>query len=64
MKRKVHAEAIEMISAREFYNESQSKVNLLENRIRRLIFEDERAKKLTRVAEEKATKLLYARERH
>jgi len=36
----------------------------LENRIKRLAFEEERATKLTQIASEKAEKLLKARERH
>jgi hypothetical protein len=39
-------------------------VKALENRVKRLIFEEERAKKLTRIANEKAEKLLKARSRH
>eukprot|EP00347_Sterkiella_histriomuscorum_P006729 403351658 len=37
---------------------------MLENRIKRLFFEDERAKKLSALANEKAEKLLKARDRH
>lgn len=36
----------------------------LENRIRRLAFEQQRAQKLTDIATEKASKLLDARDRH
>ena len=36
----------------------------MENRIRRLAFEQERAQKLTDIATNKAEKLLEARERH
>ena len=36
----------------------------LENRIKRLVFEEQRAKKLTDTANEKAEKLLKARDRH
>jgi len=36
----------------------------LENRIKRLVFEESRAKKLTEIANEKAEKLLKARDRH
>ena len=36
----------------------------MENRIRRLAFEQERAKKLTEIATSKAENLLAARERH
>jgi hypothetical protein len=37
---------------------------MVENRIRRLAFEQERAQKLTEIATTKAEKLLEARERH
>jgi hypothetical protein len=37
---------------------------MLENRIKRLVFEEQRAKKLTDIANEKAEKLLKARDRH
>ena len=37
---------------------------MVENRIRRLAFEQERAQKLTEIATSKAEKLLEARERH
>jgi hypothetical protein len=36
----------------------------MENRIRRLAFEEERASKLTEIANEKSMKLILARERH
>lgn len=39
-------------------------MNALENRIKRLVFEEGRAKKLTDIANEKAEKLLKARDRH
>ena len=37
---------------------------MLENLIKRLVFEEQRAKKLTDIANEKAEKLLKARDRH
>lgn len=40
------------------------KANKLEARIKRLVYEEQRAKKLTDIATEKAEKLLKARERH
>lgn len=43
---------------------TQQKANALENRIKRLVFEEQRAKKLTDIANEKAEKLLQARDRH
>ena len=40
-------EGVEMLGARLYYQDSQHKVTALENRIKRLVYEDERAKKLT-----------------
>ena len=45
-------------------NDIQKKQKMVENRIRRLAFEQERAQKLTEIATTKAEKLLEARERH
>jgi hypothetical protein len=53
-----------MLDAKLYYQDSELKVASLENRIKRLVFEEERAKKLTRVANEKAEKLMRARVRH
>ena len=39
-------------------------MGILENRVRRLLFEEERAEKLTHLARIKAEKMLEARERH
>jgi hypothetical protein len=40
------------------------KLQLMENRVRRLLFEEERANKLNRMAKEKAANMMYSRERH
>lgn len=53
-----------MLEARYLFKDSQQKANALENRIKRLVFEESRAKKLTDIANEKAEKLLKARDRH
>ena len=53
-----------MLEARYLFKDSQQKANALENRIKRLVFEEGRAKKLTDIANEKAEKLLKARDRH
>ena len=44
--------------------EQMTKNQALDNRIKRLAFEQQRAQKLTDIATEKAGKLLDARERH
>ena len=62
--RRVNPEGVEMLDAKLYFQDSQFKVNALENRIKRLIFEEERAKKLTKIANQKAEKLFQSRERH
>lgn len=57
-------EGIDMLEARLLQKDKAAKANLLENRIKRLVFEEQRAKKLTEIANEKAEKLLKARDRH
>ena len=53
-----------MLEAKFLQKDTTLKVNALENRIKRLVFEENRAKKLTDIANEKAEKLLKARDRH
>lgn len=53
-----------MLEAKYLQKDSGIKVKALENRIKRLVFEEGRAKKLTEIANEKAEKLLKARDRH
>ena len=55
---KEHYEQIKM------YKDVQGAQQAMENRIRRLAFEQERAQKLTEIATSKAENLLQARERH
>jgi hypothetical protein len=50
--------------ARLFLKESNKKAEMLENRIKRLAFEAQRAQKVTDNVTAKAEKLLEARERH
>jgi len=64
IKRKAIREGIDMLEAKYMQKDSQLKSNALEARIKRLVFEEQRAKKLTDIATEKAEKLLKARERH
>jgi hypothetical protein len=42
----------------------QEKLAMMENRVKRLLFEENRAEKLNRVAREKAANMIMARERH
>jgi len=62
--RQAMREGIDMLEARLLQKDKATKANLLENRIKRLVFEEQRAKKLTEIANEKAEKLLKARDRH
>ena len=62
--RKALKEGIDMLEARYLQRDSMHKQATLENRIKRLVFEEQRAKKLTDIANEKAEKLLKARDRH
>lgn len=62
--RKALKEGLEMLEARYLQKDTQHKASALENRIKRLVFEEQRAKKLTDIANEKAEKLLKARDRH
>jgi hypothetical protein len=64
IKRKAIREGIDMLEAQFMQKDSVLKANALEARIKRLVFEEQRAKKLTDIATEKAEKLLKARERH
>ena len=64
MNRKAIREGIEMLETKQIEHQNHSKALALESRIKRLVFEEQRAKKLTDIATEKAEKLLKARDRH
>ena len=53
-----------MLNMKQSVIDGVNKQTMLENRIKRLVFEEQRAKKLTDIANQKAEKLLKARERH
>lgn len=53
-----------MLETKQLELENQRRAEAMEARIKRLVFEEQRAKKLTDIATEKAEKLLQARERH
>lgn len=53
-----------MLETKNIQVENRKKADALEARIKRLVFEENRAKKLTDIATEKAEKLLKARDRH
>ena len=56
--------ALEMLGNKQSYNDSKLNIQLLENRIKRLMQEEDKSKKLAQLANEKADKLLQARQRH
>ena len=62
--RKAIREGIDMLEAKYLQKDGSIKAYALESRIKRLVFEENRAKKLTEIANEKAEKLLKARDRH
>ena len=62
--RKAIREGIDMLEAKYLQKDGSIKACALEARIKRLVFEENRAKKLTEIANEKAEKLLKARDRH
>lgn len=64
MTRKAIREGIDMLEAKYLHKDGSIKACALEARIKRLVFEENRAKKLTEIANEKAEKLLKARDRH
>lgn len=44
--------------------DSSHKIEIMQNRVKRLLFEEERARKLSTLAKMKAEKMLEARDRH
>jgi hypothetical protein len=44
--------------------DSEQKYEVMQNRVRRLLFEEERARRLSQMAKQKADKMLEARDRH
>mmetsp|Transcript_6216 Transcript_6216/g.4689 ORF Transcript_6216/g.4689 Transcript_6216/m.4689 type:complete len:94 (+) Transcript_6216:275-556(+) len=63
-KRRIHEDGELGYSFKLNHKDAKIKAEIMENRIRRLLFEEERAKKLSEVAKMKAEKMLEARLRH
>ena len=57
-------EGIDMLNAKRMKKDKEVKQNQIEARIKRLVYEEKRAKKLTDMATVKAEKLILAHERH
>jgi hypothetical protein len=53
-----------MLEKRYQEKDAQDRLQTMQNRVRRLQFEDERASKMAEIAQTKAEKLLEARKRH
>ena len=63
-KRRVHEDGLSMLN--EHYSAIRHQENLrkMENRVKRLQFEEDRAHKMEMIAEERAEKMIAARNRH
>ena len=63
-KRRVHTEGLKMLENHYQMSEEKLKMQSMENRIRRLEFEEQRARKMERLANERASNMIDARKRH
>ena len=63
-KRRIHGDGLVMLERHYSLKEQEIKALQMENRIKRLQFEEERSKKLEQTANERAEKMLDARKRH
>jgi hypothetical protein len=62
--RRVHQDGILMLDKHLSVIDSTHKIEIMQNRVKRLLFEEERARKLSLLAKMKADKMLEARDRH
>mmetsp|Transcript_13590 Transcript_13590/g.18599 ORF Transcript_13590/g.18599 Transcript_13590/m.18599 type:complete len:186 (-) Transcript_13590:705-1262(-) len=63
-KRRVHAEGLKMLDQHYQRIEEEMKMQTMENRIRRLEFEEKRAQKMEETANKRADSMIDARKRH
>lgn len=63
-KRRVHAEGVTMLEKKLQAREEELKMQSMENRIRRLEFEEQRARKMEQLANKRAENMIEARKRH
>mmetsp|Transcript_24806 Transcript_24806/g.30998 ORF Transcript_24806/g.30998 Transcript_24806/m.30998 type:complete len:186 (-) Transcript_24806:718-1275(-) len=63
-KRRVHAEGLKMLDQHYQRKEEEMKMQTMENRIRRLEFEEKRAQKMEETANKRADSMIDARKRH
>lgn len=63
-KRRVHTEGLKMLDQHYSTKEEQMKLQSMENRIKRLEFEETRAQKLESLANKRADNMIEARKRH
>lgn len=62
--RRVHQDGVIMLDKHLSVKDSSHKIEIMQNRVKRLLYEEERARKLSQMAKMKADKMLEARERH
>ena len=63
-KRRVHEDGLVMLKEHYAQIEENQKVQQMENRLKRLQFEEERSKKMSALAQDRAEKMIKARNRH
>ena len=63
-KRRVHEDGIVMLKEHYAQIEENQKVQQMENRLKRLQFEETRSKKMSALAQDRAEKMIQARNRH
>ena len=63
-KRRVHDDGLTMLNEHYAFNREKQKLQQMENRVKRLQFEENRARKMSELAQEKAENLIHARNRH
>ena len=63
-RRRIHIDGFTMLDKHYNMNENAQKVSVMENRIKRLEFEENRARKMANLAQNRAEKMLEARKRH
>lgn len=62
--RRVHQDGVMMLDRHYEMKDSTFKIEIMQNRVKRLLFEEERARKLESLAKNKADRMLEARDRH
>ena len=63
-RRRVHENGLSMLNEHYAAKRQQQNLQKMENRVKRLQYEEDRAKKMATLAEERAEKMITARNRH